>query len=206
MKKKFYLIAAFIIGLLLISLNVSASKNGNRPINRAPEPNPIIADIAQYKEWQKVNGKPIKFAIVNPQLCAAPSIGHQALPTTQFEQGIHKDKFITVYVNKAGKSQMMADRITKFPVGTTIVKEKLATPDSTEPELLTVMIKRARGFDTRNGDWEYLVLSGDAQTVTAEGKIESCISCHRTVKDNDYVFRNYLTKSEKIFQRTSQNN
>jgi hypothetical protein len=79
-----------------------------------------------------------------------------------------------------------------FPEGSVIVKEKLSNSDSSSPELLTVMRKREPGYNTGNGDWEYMVLDGSAKSVKARGKLENCQSCHLMNQPSDYVSRNYL--------------
>ena len=79
-----------------------------------------------------------------------------------------------------------------FPEGSVIVKEKLPGKASQEPELLTVMIKRAKGFNPTSGDWEYMVVDGTGTTVQARGKLENCQSCHTGNSRTDYVFRSYL--------------
>jgi len=87
---------------------------------------------------------------------------------------------------------MMEEKSPHFPQGSVIVKEKLTTPDSSTPELLTVMVKRERGYNPESGDWEYMVVDGKGQSVTERGKLESCQSCHLMEKDTDYVSRKYL--------------
>jgi hypothetical protein len=56
------------------------------------------------------------------------------------------------------------------------------------------MIKREKGYNPENGDWEYLVLDGSASTIKAQGKIEKCQICHIGSKNTDYVDRSYLPK------------
>jgi hypothetical protein len=69
---------------------------------------------------------------------------------------------MSVFVNPVGREEMMTKQSPKFPIGSMIVKEKLGSPDSTKPEVLTAMIKRAPGYNPESGDWEYLVLDGAA--------------------------------------------
>ena len=104
----------------------------------------------------------------------------------------HKNKFITVYVNELGTNAMMHERNPRFPQGSVIVKEKLPAQESTSPELLTVMIKREKGYNAENGDWEYMALDGDGKEVRARGQLEKCQACHRMAAHVDYVHRNYL--------------
>jgi hypothetical protein len=48
------------------------------------------------------------------------------------------------------------------------------------------MVKRAPGFDSAQGDWEYFYF--DDPSKIESGRMASCIECHRTAKQTDYVF------------------
>ena len=87
---------------------------------------------------------------------------------------------------------MMSQMKPNFPEGSIIVKEKLLTRDSTSPELLTVMVKREKGFNQESGDWEYMVVDGEQTKVEGRGKLANCQSCHVLQSETDYVFRSYL--------------
>lgn len=144
--------------------------------------------IKGYKDWTKVNPEPAVFHSQIASLCARPTTQQIAM-----DQGDpHRDKFITVYVNDIGRHAMMEEKTPHFPQGSIIVKEKLTTRESSAPELLTVMVKREPGYNSENGDWEYMALDGSGKSVQARGKLENCQACHLTVKDRDYVSRNYL--------------
>ncbi len=150
------------------------------------------SEVAGYKNWTKVNDKPQIMRSEVAALCAAPS-------RQEWKNDIHNNRYISVYVNSIGKEEMMTKKTPLFPQGTIIVKEKLSTPDSKTPELLTVMIKRGKGFNPENGDWEYMTLSGEAMETTARGKLESCQSCHAADKSTDYVSRKYLP--DKVWKK-----
>ena len=144
--------------------------------------------IDGYKKWTRVNPVPAVFHSQIAVLCAAPTAKQ-----TEMEQGNpHREKFITVYVNDIGRHAMMEERVPRFPQGSVIVKEKLPSMDHSEPELLTVMVKRESGYNPENGDWEYMALDGSGKSVQARGRLETCQACHMMVKDRDYVSRNYL--------------
>jgi hypothetical protein len=159
-------------------------------------PSPAVADggaagseiVAGYKQWTRVNPVP---AVMESQIavqCAAPT-----LQQSQMQAGSpHAHKLITVYVNEIGRHAMMEEKLPHFTLGSVIVKEKLPAKDSSEPELLTVMMKREAGYDPDNGDWEYMALDGSGKTVQARGKLEKCQACHLMEKATDYVSRNYL--------------
>ncbi|HQU84724.1 MAG TPA: cytochrome P460 family protein [Pyrinomonadaceae bacterium] len=147
-----------------------------------------IAEIAGYQNWTKVNEKPDLMVSKVAIMCAMPSKEMIAKDATN----PHNNKYIDVFVNDLGKTQMLTKKNPKFPVGTVIVKEKLTKPDSKTPELLTIMIKREKGFNAEVGDWEFLTANGSATEITAKGKLETCQACHLDYKSTDYVTRTYL--------------
>lgn len=148
--------------------------------------------IKGYKRWKKVNPKVVMMQPASAYQCA-PAGPHQL-------NSPHLQKYIFVYVNGIGKNAMMQQKPSLFPVGSVIVKEKLTKPDSKEPELMTVMVKRQKGYDPEGGDWEYLVYDGTGTKVQAEGKLENCRSCHQEypAAKNDHVFRNYYLSQKPL--------
>jgi hypothetical protein len=103
------------------------------------------------------------------------------------------DSYADVYVNPTGREAMFTSGPVIFPAGTIIVKEKRHAPDDSDPELLTVMLKRSRGYNPQTGDWDFAVLDGKAATVQAQGKLENCMHCHKATAASDYVFRPYVS-------------
>lgn len=177
------LVAGVAVMILINSQKLEAKSPG-------PDQPPMTGSelIKGYKDWTKVNPEPAIFHSQIALLCARPA-AHEI----SMEQGNpHRDKFITVYVNDIGRHAMMEEKMPRFPQGSIIVKEKLTTRESSAPELLTVMVKREPGYNSENGDWEYMALDGPGKSVQARGKLENCQACHLTVKDRDYVSRNYL--------------
>ena len=148
------------------------------------EPESDLSALAKYREWTLVNPTPQFMAPASAIACDI-NLGRR-------ESSPHVRKYVSVFVNPVGREQMMTKRSPKFPIGTMIVKQKLGSPDSTEPELLTAMIKRAPGYNPENGDWEYLTLNGAATRIVEQGKLERCSSCHKSYDDSDFVTRTYL--------------
>ena len=95
--------------------------------------------------------------------------------------------FGVVYVNDVGR-EAMASASTPFPVGSIIVREKRPRIDA-QPELLAVMVKGARGFNRKAGDWEFLVMDGNGSTVKERQKFGGCQQCHASQRNVDFVFR-----------------
>jgi len=147
-------------------------------------PDGDLANLAQYRQWTLVNPTPQLMEPVAANLCAR-AIGRE-------EGSPHLHKYISVFVNSVGREQMMTKQNPKYPVGSMIVKEKLATAESTTPELLTAMIKREAGYNPDGGDWEYLVLDGTASEIVERGKLTRCSSCHQPYQHRDFVTRTYL--------------
>ncbi len=158
----------------------------------APErPTAGAESVAGYRGWTRVNPEPAVFHSRIATQCALPAAG-QARPG--HAENPHRDKFVTVYVNEAGRRAMLEEKAPRFPAGTVIVKEKLATRDAAAPELLTAMLKREAGYDPGGGDWEYMVLDGAGRGVRARGRLESCRACHQAEAGTDFVSRNYLPR------------
>jgi Cytochrome P460 len=175
------------IGLFIISFATkSFSSSAVQPVVRAGDP---VKEIAGYRGWTKVNPEPQLMLDRTALLCAAPV---RATPKNP-----HLNKYVTVYVNDVARKPMFDQLNPFFPEGSVIVKEKLPDKTTQEPELLTVMIKRAKGFNPTTGDWEYMVVDGAGTTVQARGKLENCQSCHAGQPKTDYVFRTYLSDEAK---------
>jgi hypothetical protein len=183
------LLAVMFLAGLCACTSLSASDNVQPKASTSgdaqPSGNELIED---YKKWTRVNPVPAVFHSQISNQCAAPI----ATKTGMEKGNPHRNKFITVYVNEIGRHAMMQEKRPRFPQGSVIVKEKLASKDSSSPELLTAMIKREAGYNPENGDWEYMALDGTGKKVQARGKLENCQACHMMVKENDYVSRNYL--------------
>jgi len=144
--------------------------------------------ISGYKKWTRVNAEP---KIVPSRIaiqCAAVSLREQE----QEQLNPHRDKYVVVYVNDIGRSAMMDQKLPHFPQGSLVVKEKLSTKDSQQPELLTVMRKREPGYNPESGDWEYMVFDGPGEVLQAGGKLENCQACHAKEKNTDYISRAYM--------------
>ena len=96
--------------------------------------------------------------------------------------------FGIVYANEAAREPLANEGRTKFPAGSMIVREKLARADDAQPELVAVMIKRAAGFNPSGGDWEFITIDGGLTKVRERQKKGSCLECHSSQADRDFVF------------------
>jgi hypothetical protein len=176
-----------------------AALQANPPHNAATTTGDV--NITGYKIWIRVNPKPHKVSAAAAVLCAAtPEERILATPNPHVDAPEHPtllrwEKFVTVYVNEIAEHAMMHQKIPMFPQGSVIIKEKLAHPESTSPELLTVMCKREAGYHPAGGDWEYLVLDGSGRHIQAQGRLQTCQACHAQWKETDYVSRAYLANT-----------
>ena len=189
-------LATFGIGLTLTAWQSSAQLKPKSA---------IVSEIKNYKSWREVTQRPVEMDPRVAMMCVAPSLVSRstAPPTIRGTRGPHQKKYIRVYVNGLGEEPML-ERKPRFAVGSVIVKEKLpllknqktVKPPkiSAKPELLTVMIKREKGYDAANGDWEYLVTDGVGKQTGERGKLETCQGCHRPFAKTDYIVRSYLPR------------
>ncbi|HMW00796.1 MAG TPA: cytochrome P460 family protein [Acidobacteriota bacterium] len=193
--RQFQILALALVHLILFGVtgcahSVASDAPGpkNSAVLQAQLPASILNEIAGYSGWRKANPKPYFVPNQTAVLCAAP------VPQPKSNPNPHEDKFITVYVNEIGRQALTEAVEPKFPVGSIIIKEKHPTRESTQPELLTVMIKRQAGFNPEAGDWEFAAIDGDAKKIQAQGKLENCQGCHIPQKAQDYVFRTYMAR------------
>lgn len=82
-----------------------------------------------------------------------------------------------------------------YPVGSVIIKENFWEVDNQpgKAHALTIMVKRAAGFDPDHGDWEYIELDRKGVERLRGNARQSevalrCANCHESVKDRDYIF------------------
>ncbi|MGH9932807.1 MAG: cytochrome P460 family protein, partial [Pyrinomonadaceae bacterium] len=81
-----------------------------------------------------------------------------------------------------------AEPAIQFPRGSIIVREKLANANDTKAQLLSVMIKRARGFNPAANDWEFLLIDGAMTKVEVRQKKGKCLDCHKSQRARDFVY------------------
>lgn len=99
--------------------------------------------------------------------------------------------FARVFVNDLALPEMAKDE-PHFPAGSIIVREKLLREADQAPEVVTVMIKREKGFSPKTADWEFFVLGGALDKVEKRETNGSCAECHTQAARTDWVFKTYL--------------
>lgn len=155
-----------------------------------------LANFAEYREWHKANPELARMSDVVAWMCRNLTPEEAAKMRKELE-GTHKVaqqwKTFTVFVNDLGKDRLLGVTKGEFPVGSILVKEKHDQDDTSTSELLTVMVKREKGFAPKVGDWEFLVLDGFAKAIQ-KGDSKTCVSCHTSVSENDFVYADYVPK------------
>jgi hypothetical protein len=188
MKKWLLILWVGVSTFIMFYSYVSAFDKKNKAIEYKEKTEEVLKDLENYKTWTRANKTPRHFSSLFDSADCAFLGPVQALDP----KSPHKDKYILVYVNDIGRNAMMHQKKPRFPKGSVIVKEKLSTKNSETPELLTVMIKREKGYDTKNGNWEYMVVNSDATKVQARGKLKDCQTCHKSQEYSDFIFRSYI--------------
>lgn len=106
--------------------------------------------------------------------------------------------FGLVYVNDLARRVILEEKRPSFPVGSIIVREKLISQSDAKPQMLSVMIKREKGFDRAAGDWEFIVADSLEGKIQLRAKLINCLTCHGKQQDSDFVFRSYLPESVRL--------
>jgi cytochrome P460 len=128
--------------------------------------------------------------ISKPASVIFPWAGPAPASNNGAKEGSHDggQSFGAVYANDLARQAMTANQSTQFPRGSIIVREKLADATATQPLLLTVMIKRASGFNPKANDWEFLAIDGAMTRVEERQKEGACLNCHKSQAKRDFVY------------------
>lgn len=147
------------------------------------DPDDIRLSIKQLGKMDRITQRRYVMDMATAFLCR--------MPPKDRNLDLHVDYYCEVHTNKKATETMQSgDGI--YPVGSIIIKSKFAGENAEKPELYTIMRKMEKGYDEKHGDWEYAVVNGMGNRILAQGKIESCISCHKNYGSTDYVTRAYF--------------
>lgn len=152
---------------------------------------PSIAEIAvAYTNFQQITKDVV---LVNPMLamlCRGASKAEVDAAGMRF--GPHANTGILVFMNDPAATAFRTNAA-RFPVGAVVVKQKTVHGYTDKSGKRVVgnngvggMVKRSPGFDPKHGDWEYFYFENPKQIQS--GRITSCVQCHDSAKDKDYVF------------------
>ncbi len=84
--------------------------------------------------------------------------------------------------------EALNDKVCSMPDGAIIVKENYM-PDGIY-DTMTVIYK-VQGYNLDHNDWFFTKIGADGG-VQAEGRVESCQTCHSARRDNDYIYTGEL--------------
>ena len=147
-----------------------------------------IAEIAAiYQQLKRMTPSPVLVNISLARYCIGAS--QQVRDEQKARYGPHTNAAIIVYMNDLA-ANAFGQRSPIFPAGSVIVKEKIGTGD----EIYGVggMVKRNKGYDMDNGNWEYFYFETAADIES--GKLTNCIQCHQDVAVKDYIFGDWTAE------------
>lgn len=133
-----------------------------------------------YREFSRLTTEPHLVAPLTGELCRTPP--KELLEEERRMTGPHHLWSIHLYANPQALSAV-TNRHAVFPVGSVIVKEKLLDDKVSG---IGGMIKRAAGYDSPNGDWEYFYYGKPREF--SSGRLKNCVDCHRGAKTKDHVY------------------
>lgn len=148
--------------------------------------------VGDFSGWPTATAKPYRIDAGLYFFCAPPTPERQKrLEAEQKRHGPHHRPSIVVRTNPAAIGAFRAGR--PMPAGAVVVKEKHWGEEATGPPVeYAAMVKRDAGYDPDHGDWEYVHVVAQPERQVTRGRLESCINCHATMRDKDYLFRTYL--------------
>ena len=145
----------FGIGAIAALHAQSPPHSASAPVQVAA-PRLLASPILGYKSWKRVNQEPHPVTSRIAMMCRTPTqeeIAAEAadphLEPADHPGSILRMRYVVVYVNKTAQQAILHEKRPAYPEGSLIVKERLATPNSAVPELITVMHKREKGLQSR---------------------------------------------------------
>lgn len=109
--------------------------------------------------------------------------------------------YIEIFTNKQATDAYL-NEAKEYPVGAIVYKPLYRDIDKKFLVRVVIMQKMYKGYDTENGDWFYAVSNPKGDDVYTQGRIKHCISCHKFVKETDYMFSKSVMKKINIQRYT----
>ncbi len=196
--------------LILALLVISGCKPSESAQGSTSTEEVKVQDIARdYKKLTLMTPEPV---FVNPSLAMlCKGVSQELVVETAKKFGPHTRTSVRIFMN-ASAAEAFKQKTPAYPVGSIVIKEKqglsitsdeLAKEDSTTHSGVGGMIKRAKGYDTAHGDWEYFYFEDPAKIEC--GKVASCVQCHASAAETDYVFGKWAKQTkEDLDPRTSK--
>ena len=123
-----------------------------------------------YRPFKRLTKEPHYVAPLTAILCTYPS--PELIEREKRATGPHFQASVHIYANPLAEDTI-SRKLHVFPVGAVIVKEKLAADGSASA--VGGMIKRAPGFASSSGDWEYFY--SEKTGGFSMGKLQNCAEC-----------------------------
>ncbi len=146
--------------------------------------------VLRYRELKRVTEKPVIVNLELAQLCRG--VFPEDIQKARKENGPHAYSSIHVYMNEL-VSVAFEQKKKPYPVGAVLIKEKYLYAKGENG--IGGMIKREPGYHTGHGDWEYFYVEGRGDIE--QGKIESCVQCHKQARQRDYVFGEWAGRTNE---------
>ncbi|CAN5866795.1 hypothetical protein BH11VER1_BH11VER1_27090 [soil metagenome] len=136
----------------------------------------LIARYLDYQKLPRITERKIDLEESVIQLCLDPKMYY----------GPHIKPGIQLYVNPTAIEARKKDSAARiYPIGSVLVKEKFATKEASEPDIITVMEKVSMlgGIN----DWKFTMIRLADRSIVRDGFKVSCVDCHSRFKESDFV-------------------
>lgn len=102
----------------------------------------------------------------------------------------HANSWVDIYADELARETYLSAG-SPYPECAKVVKAQYFGKGAETVRKLTIMVKMPAGYDPDHADWWYGI-AGPGGSLKREGKLYECISCHRQVKQTDYMFSRRL--------------
>ena len=99
--------------------------------------------------------------------------------------------FAEIYANTEAQ-KIIENNLTRFPIGSIIVREKWDVETGGEAQSVIAMVKREPGFSKDTDDWEFFAFAAKDLRLKRRETKGDCAACHAQAKSDDWVFRRHL--------------
>ncbi|HSU40522.1 MAG TPA: cytochrome P460 family protein, partial [Polyangiaceae bacterium] len=137
-----------------------------------------------YAAWQKRTEDPQPISAQIFALCRGPTQAEE-----DFVASEHGDRlYLLDWIDPGAAAVFAAASSGPFPVGATIVKEKLVLESGGYVlHALGLMLKREPGFDPAHGDWQFGYWNAADGMIAGAAENAHCGNCHAG-SSTDFVF------------------
>ena len=160
MKIRIVLYCLFIAGIFATSASISAEKQQMPPADAKKVWN-YMSEIESYSDWEYWPG-------------------HQGFLKSSSPHG----NYVRIFANSPAIEAIKKGN--KLPANSMIVKENFAQKDKETLKSITPMYK-VQDYNPEQGNWFWAKYSSQGK-VRAAGKVEACITCHKSKQKKDWIF------------------